>query len=84
MAEQKKSQTKSENKTSDPISGSMTFAEVLKKYPDTFVVFLQNGMHCIGCAMGASETIEQGASAHGIDSKKLVEELNKFLKENKK
>lgn len=62
------------------ITKDMTFAEVIKKYPETIDVFLKHGLHCIGCPIGAMETIEQGAKAHRIDVEKLLEELNEVIK----
>ena len=41
-------------------------------------------MACMGCPMAMQETIEQGALAHGIDPKKLVEELNNKIIKKKK
>jgi hypothetical protein len=32
------------------------------------------------CGMAQSETLEQGAMAHGLDPKKVVKELNKVIK----
>jgi len=60
----------------------MTFGDVLEKNPNSASVFFKYGMHCIGCAMASSETIEQGCKAHGMnakETKKLVDELNKFI-----
>jgi len=68
------------NKKQGKISKKMSFAEVLENYPETADVFMQEGMHCIGCPMAMSETIEDGAAAHGIDADKLVEKLNKKKK----
>lgn len=62
------------------ITKDMSFSEVLQKYPQTAQVFLKFGMHCIGCAMAANETVEEGAKAHGIEVEKFVEELNKIIK----
>jgi len=76
MASQKAKPTK--------ITEKMTFAEVLTLFPETIPVFLEHHMACFGCPMAMSETVEQGATAHGIDSKKLVEELNKAIKNKKK
>ena len=58
----------------------MTIKEVVEKYPQTVEVFMKHGMHCIGCAAAHFENIEQGAGAHGIDIKKLIEDLNKAVK----
>ncbi|MAG19964.1 disulfide oxidoreductase [archaeon] len=47
-----------------------------KKAPE---IFFKYGLHCIGCALSAEETIEQGASAHGLSEKEitsLIKELN--------
>lgn len=66
-------------KQKEKITKDMTFAEVVSKYPKATNVFLKHSMHCIGCPIAMQETIEQGAKAHGIDVKKLVEELNKAI-----
>ena len=58
------------------ITKNMAFSEALAKYPETLPIFLKYGMHCIGCPMAMTETIEQGAKAHGIDVDKLIKELN--------
>lgn len=61
------------------ITKNMTFHEVLTKHPQTAKIFLEAGMHCIGCIAASGESIEQGAMAHGIDVKKLLEKLNKAI-----
>ena len=43
-------------------------------------IFCKYGLHCIGCALSAEETVEQGAKAHGLSEKQissLIKELNK-------
>lgn len=57
----------------------MTFGEVLKKYPETVKTFFEYGMHCFGCHIAVSETIEQGALAHGVDVGQLMQDLNKTV-----
>ncbi len=59
------------------INKDMTISEVVAKYPRTIEVFLEYGMGCFGCGVAQFETLEQGASAHGINLKKLMEALNK-------
>jgi hybrid cluster-associated redox disulfide protein len=61
------------------ITKDMTFGEVLKEHPETVKTFFEHGMHCFGCHLSVSETIEQGAMAHGVDVDKLVEDLNKNI-----
>lgn len=64
------------------INAEMTIAEVIKLNPEAGSIFMSHGMHCIGCAIAAGETIAQAAEVHGIDVKKLIEELNKNKKES--
>jgi len=62
------------------ITKKITFAKLLKKYPQAAEIFLDAGLHCFGCALAASETLEQGAKAHGLTGKeidKLVKKINK-------
>ena len=61
------------------ITKEMTFGEVLKKYPQTVKTFFEYGMHCFGCHIAVSETIEQGALAHGVNVDQLMEDLNKTV-----
>jgi len=62
------------------ISKNITFNELLEKYPESAEVLFKKGMHCIGCAISAEETLEQGAMAHGLDVNELIKEINKKLK----
>jgi len=65
------------------ITKEMPIGEVLQKHPETFEVFSEHGLHCVGCAIAHFENIQQGAEAHGIDVKKLVDDLNKKIKNKK-
>lgn len=65
------------------ITKDMTISEAVAKYPNTIEVFLEHGMGCFGCGIAQFETIEQGANAHGIDLKKLMEDLNKAASKKK-
>jgi len=58
------------------ITKKMTFNELIQKNPESVMVLLERGMHCIGCGMAGFETLEQGAIAHGLDPDELVKELN--------
>lgn len=60
----------------DVITKSMSIGEVVQKHPETIPVFMQHGLHCLGCAIASFESIEQGAQAHGIDADALVKGLN--------
>lgn len=63
------------------ITKDMTIQEVVQRNPETIRVFLEHGLHCIGCAVARYENIEQGALAHGIDVDALVRDLNAKVEE---
>ncbi|MBQ7705676.1 MAG: DUF1858 domain-containing protein [Selenomonadaceae bacterium] len=58
------------------ITKDMNIIEVVQKYPDTIGVFMYAGMGCFGCHVAQFETVEEGATAHGIDVDALVDALN--------
>lgn len=62
------------------IKKEMSISEVIKQYPDTTSLFLDKGMHCMGCAFAKDETIEEAAKAHQLDLEKFLEDLNKSIK----
>ena len=62
------------------IKPSMAIAEVVSRWPKTAKVLTKQGMHCIGCPMAMQETIAQASRVHGINLKKMLEELNKAAK----
>lgn len=67
----------------EKITKEMPIGEIVKKHPETVEVFMKNGLHCIGCAAAHFENLAQGCEAHGLDTGKMVEELNKAVKEKK-
>ena len=66
------------------INKDNTIEEVVNQYPDTMMVFMKHGLHCVGCHVSAFENIEEGAMAHGIDLDGLVADLNKVVSSRKK
>ena len=60
------------------ITKEITIAEVIKKYPKTVFVFMDYGLHCVGCPMAQNDTIEGAAKLHQIDLEKLLKDLNKI------
>ena len=59
------------------LTKEMPIGDVVKNHPETVPVFMQHGLHCIGCAVAAFESIAEGAAAHGIDVEALMSDLNK-------
>lgn len=61
------------------LTKEMTIQDVVSQYPSSVQVFIKHGMPCVGCMAARYENIEQGASAHGIEIDKLMEDLNKCV-----
>ncbi len=57
------------------IRPDMTIREVLEAKPQAARVLLSMGMHCLGCAIANSETLEEAAMVHGVDINKLIEDI---------
>lgn len=58
------------------ISKDMTIAKVLELKPEAASIFIEFGMHCLGCAVAHGETIEQAAEVHGFDVEDLLKAIN--------
>jgi len=72
-------------KTKKVITKDMTMGDIMKKYPDTAMILLDAGLHCVGCGVAGIETLEQGVKGHGgkdKDVEKIVKKINEFIKEN--
>jgi hybrid cluster-associated redox disulfide protein len=66
------------------ITKEMTIEEVVSQFPETMMVFMRHGLHCVGCHVSAFESIEEGAMAHGINTDALVDDLNRVVAMRKK
>ncbi len=59
------------------------FSEILESDEDAARVLFEAGLHCVGCAMTAQETLEDGCKVHGFSEKEIAE-LVKKLNDNQK
>ena len=64
-------------KKTQKITKEMTIGEVVKKYPKTTFVFIDYGLHCIGCPAALDETVKEAAKVHQIDLEKFLRDLNR-------
>ncbi len=60
--------------TKDTIIG-----EILDIDESTAPIFLEIGMHCLGCPASRGETVEQACEVHGVDADELVKVLNEHI-----
>lgn len=63
------------NVTKDTIIG-----DVLDNAPETAPIFLEMGMHCLGCPSARSETIAQACAVHGVNADEIVSKINAAIK----
>ena len=61
---------------SQQFTKEMTFAQVMQANPETVKVLRKFNLGCVGCMGAQNESLEQGASAHGINVDDLLKELN--------
>jgi len=60
------------------INKDSTFQEIMMSCPEAGKILFGYGLHCIGCHLSASETLEQGAKAHGLTDKQIKEIIEKI------
>lgn len=54
--------------------------DVLDMCPETAPLFLEMGMHCLGCPASRGESIEAACMVHGTNADDLVTKINDFIK----
>lgn len=62
--------------TKDTIIG-----DILDIAPECAPLFLEIGMHCLGCPSARGETVEMACEVHGVDADELLEKINALLGE---
>lgn len=70
------------------ITKDILISDLVENYPKLASVLVEKyGFHCIGCMAAGMETLEEGATVHGMESKeieKLVKDLKKRVEVKKK
>ena len=61
--------------TKDTIIG-----DILDNAPETAPIFLEIGMHCLGCPSARSESVKDACMVHGVDADDIVAKLNAAVK----
>lgn len=65
------------------VTKEMSIREVLSLDPGTARLFMEFGMHCLGCPHATAESIELACAAHGTDADALVAKLNEYFEAKK-
>jgi hybrid cluster-associated redox disulfide protein len=61
------------------VTEDMIIRDVLVMDEGTAPVFMKHGMHCLFCPSASAESIKDACAVHGIDPKKLIDDLNEYL-----
>ncbi len=64
------------------VTKDMTISQVLMMDKGTAPIFMNHGMHCLGCPSASGESIEDACAVHGIDADTLIKDLNEYLEKN--
>ena len=68
------------------ITKDMTIGDVVTKYPSCIEALQSAGVHCVGCHVSYTETLEQGFKGHGMSDEEVemvVTRLNTAVEESK-
>ncbi len=71
-----------DNKNTE-ITRNTIIGDIISKYPYTSEVFMDYGVHCVGCSASSFETMEQGILGHGFSEGELMDilmEINDAIK----
>lgn len=61
------------------ITEDMIIGEVLDMAPQLAPLFMEIGMHCLGCPSARGESVADACAVHGVDAKEFIEKLNASL-----
>lgn len=59
----------------------MIISDIISVNQGVVPILMEAGMHCVGCPASQGESLEEACMVHGMDTKELVDDLNKFLKD---
>lgn len=61
------------------VTKDMSIGQVLSVDRGTARIFMEFGMHCLGCPHATAEPIADACAAHGSDADALIAKLNEYL-----
>ena len=63
----------------EKVTKDMTIIQVLQMDTGVVPIFLNAGLHCIGCPGAQRESLQDAGIVHGINVDELVDNINNFL-----
>lgn len=61
------------------ITRDTVIADILNIAPDSAPMFLEMGMHCLGCVMASGETVGEAYEVHGVNADEFLAKINAFV-----
>ena len=61
------------------VNKDMSIGEVLRIHRGTARIFMEFGMHGLGCPHATAESLADACAVHGANVDELVHQLNEFL-----
>ncbi|MBR4231983.1 MAG: DUF1858 domain-containing protein [Oscillospiraceae bacterium] len=61
------------------ITRDTVIADILNIAPDSAPMFLEMGMHCLGCVMASGETVGEACEVHGVNADEFLAKINAFV-----
>ncbi len=65
------------------VTKKTNIAKLVYEYPETVEVFMNYGLHCVGCPVSEADSLETGARIHGLSDEEivqLVKRVNEVIK----
>ena len=60
------------------VTRESNMADVLFRHPEATEILLDYGLHCVGCAFSAADTVEEGAKIHKLEDKDIDEMIDRI------
>ncbi len=60
----------------DLINPDMFIADIMERWPETIILFLEHGMACAGCSLSAFSTLADALEVYNIPQEEILVRLN--------
>lgn len=61
------------------ITKETVIGDILDFDSTTAPIFMEMGMHCLGCPTARGESLADACMVHGVDIDEMVEKINKHI-----
>lgn len=61
----------------NPITSDLIIADVMRRWPVSILVFIENRMACVGCGMSAFDTLADALEVYDIPQEEILPSLNR-------